>query len=407
MFDFRAHFCHSAPVAHEMEMRIDKSRILVSCDARTIVLAEKLRDQLQTEFCEVALWSDDARSQSSAALFELLDGAAERFDFAAIILVRDDVTLTETDDTLRARDTSGFQAGLFMAKIGRERCFLVNSIGNGVLPSHLGGIIPISFEEPPDLTDPNACANAIASVARVLKEKIAKPGSSLYYVRVPNISIAEVWRRERPSSEGGDLQQGEVVVCDTQPMPQQGLAVQVRRNMDNAISYTYFLYFSVDTIEKICQSLQVILVSGVAGAEQASDFNARMSIVKREKERVLDDLRSICHLKRLRVCLLLQEPTMSFRIHNASNRELATVYARYGEQCFIPWAHGPKAESVWHSLPLYLADDIQDRLFVSLKLFEFDKEKAKQFESSLDRGVGRYFPGLEGEVKQILTGVPS
>ena len=84
----------------------------------TLVLAEKLRDQLQTEFCEVALWSDDPRSQSSAALFELLDGAAERFDFAAIILVKDDVTLTETDDTLRARDTSGFQAGLFMAKIG-------------------------------------------------------------------------------------------------------------------------------------------------------------------------------------------------------------------------------------------------------------------------------------------------
>ena len=98
---------------------------------------------------------------------------------------------------------------------------------------------------------------------------------------------------------------------------------------------------------------------------------------------------------------------MSFRIHNASNRELATVYARYREQCFIPWAHGPKAESVWRSLPLWLADDNQDRLFVSLKVFEFDKEKAKQFESSLDRGVGRYFPGLEGEVKQILTGVPS
>jgi hypothetical protein len=50
--------------------------------------------------------------------------------------------------------------------------------------------------------------------------------------------------------------------------------------MDHGISYTYFLYFWVDTIEKICQSLQVLLVAGVAGAEQASDFTARMSGAK-------------------------------------------------------------------------------------------------------------------------------
>ena len=170
----------------------------------------------------MALWSDDARSQSSAALFELLDGAAERFDFAAIILVKDDVTAhrNRRHSESPGHDTDS-KPGSSWRKSGGERCFLVNSIGNSVLPSHLGGIIPISFEEPADLTDPNACANAVASVARVLKEKIAKQGSSPYYVRVPNLSIAEVWQRERPSSEGGDLQQGEVVVCDTQPMPQE------------------------------------------------------------------------------------------------------------------------------------------------------------------------------------------
>lgn len=386
---------------------MEKSRILISCNARTVVLAEKLRDQLQTEFCEARLWSDDARSQSSAALLELLDNAAEQFDFAAIILAKDDVTVTETDDTLRARDTYGFQAGLFMAEIGRERTFLVNSIGESVLPSHLGGIIPVRFEEPPDLTDPNACTKAVASVAMFLKDKIKHQGRSPYYARVPNLSVAELWQRERHQSEGGDLQQGDVVVCDTQPMAQEEMAVQVRCNIDHAISYIYFLHFSVDTIEKLCQSLQVILVAGVASVEQASDFSARMSIVKREKDRVLDDLRSICHYKRLQVSLLAREPTMSFRVHNASNRELATVYARYREQCFIPWAHGMSAEAVWHNLPLYLARSEQDCLFVPLKLSGLDEEKEKLFESSLDQGLGRYFPGLEGEVKRLLIGVPS
>jgi hypothetical protein len=386
---------------------MEKSRILISCNARTLLLAGKLRDELHKVDCETALWSDDARSQSSAALLELLDLAVEQFDFAAIILVKDDVKVAETGDPLHARDTYDFQAGLFMGKIGRARCFLVNSIGNSDLPSHLGGIICIPFEEPADLTDLAASEKAAASVAAELKDKIAQQGKSPYYVRVPNLTITEVWRKERHFSEGGELQQGEVVVCDTQPMPQESLAAQVRRNMDNAISYTYFLYFSVDTIEKICRSLQVILAAGVVDAELASDFASRMSVVKTQKDRVLEDLWSICHYKRLQITLLFQEPIMSFRIHNASNRELAKLYARYRGQCFIPWSEGASAESIWRSLPTYLADNEQDRLFVSLKLFEDNKEQQNLFESSLDRAVGRYFPGIEAEVKRLLVGVPS
>jgi hypothetical protein len=386
---------------------MEKSRILISCNARTLVLAGKLRDELHKGECDTALWSDDARSQSSAALLELFDRAAEQFDFAAIILVKDDVKVTELDDPLCARDTYDFQAGLFMAKIGRERCFLVNSIGNSALPSHLGGIACMAFEEPADLTDPVACEKAIAGVAAELTDKIAQQGNSPYYVRVPSLSIAEVWRKERHFSEGGELQQGEVVVCDTQPMPQENLAAQVRRNMDNAISYTYFLYFSVDTIEKICRSLQVITVAGVADAEMASDFTFRMNVVKSQRDRVLEDLRKLCHYKKLQVTLLFQEPAMSFRIHNASNRELAKLYARYRDQCFIPWSEGASAEAVWRSLPTYVSDNKQDRLFVSLKLFEDNKEQQTLFDSSLDRAVGRYFPGMEAEVKQVLAGVSS
>jgi hypothetical protein len=177
--------------------------------------------------------------------------------------------------------------------------------------------------------------------------------------------------------------------------------------MDNDISYTYFLYFSVDTIEKICRSLQVILVAGVADAELASDFTSRMSVVKSQRDRVLDDLQSICHYKRLQITLLFQEPSMSFRVHNASNRELAKLYARYRDQCFIPWSEGASAEAVWRSLPAWLESNGQDRLFVSLKAFENSNEQKNLFERSLDEAVRRYFPGIEAEVKRLLAGVPS
>src|SRR6185503_6642793 len=116
----------------------------------------------------------------------------EQFDFAAIILVKDDVKVTETDDPLGARGTYDFQAGLFMARIGRERCFLVNTIGSSTLSPRLGGIICIPFEEPADLSDPAACEKAVVSVAVELTEKIAQQGNSPYYARVATLSIAEV-----------------------------------------------------------------------------------------------------------------------------------------------------------------------------------------------------------------------
>jgi hypothetical protein len=76
-------------------------------------------------------------------------------------------------------------------------------------------------------------------------------------------------------------------------MADEELAAQVRYNMDYGVKYLYFLYFSVDTIEKICQSLQVILAAGIAGADHPTDFSTRLSIVKNNKARILDDLRTI------------------------------------------------------------------------------------------------------------------
>ena len=64
-----------------------------------------------------------------------------------------------------------------MAALGRERCFLVNSVEQSDLPSDLGGIISLPFKEPPNLDDREACAKAIAGVAAVLKDTVQREGT--------------------------------------------------------------------------------------------------------------------------------------------------------------------------------------------------------------------------------------
>jgi hypothetical protein len=346
------------------------------------------------------LWSEDGRRQPGATLIELLEKASKTYDFAVIILARDDVIGKGVGDTLKARDNCIFAAGLFMAALGQDRCFLVNSVEQRDLPSGLGGIISIPFEEPSDLADPRVSARAISQVATVLKDTVQRrarlrprPGRLL--------SVEELFQRERPYSDGGDLHEGHVVVYDRQPMgPEQ--AVQVRRNLDSGISYLYILYFSEDAIEKTCQCLQVVLTSGSSGTEKATDFNARLHTISKEANRIEDDLRRICRTRSLRVSLFTLEPQFCFRIHNASDRALARLYLRFQASGFMMWAEGTRAESVWGGIDRFIPAD--EHIFVPMKQFDLTDEQKRRFEISLDRGLKRYFPGIEDRVRQFCVG---
>ena len=288
--------------------------------------------------------------------------------------------------------------------IGRKRCFLVNSVSQNDLPSDLNGIISIPFGEPANLQDRAACAQAIAKDAAQLKDIVQREGPSAYHSRVPLLSVDEVFRRERPRSDGGDLEDGQVVVLDRQPWADIGRAMQVRRNMDSGTSYHYFLYFSDDTVEKMCQALQIIAWAGVGGAAETSDFTSRVDTMRNKHDRVLDDLRDLCESGRLRASLMVEDPIVCFRVHNASNPTLAQFYMKYHEEGFVRWAEGQNATVLWRTLPTYIEDDTADRLFLPLKYPAFGGDQRRRVERVFSRVLSRYFPGMETEVHQIFFG---
>jgi hypothetical protein len=248
------------------------------------------------------------------------------------------------------------------------------------------------------------CARAIIQAAAQIKTSVQQMGPSASHARLPLLSIDELFKLERPRAEGGDLVNGQVVVLDTQPWGDVVRAEQVRRNMENGTSYHYFLHFSEDTVEKMCQALQVIVWAGIAGVEGAPDFRSRVDTIKNNKDRVLDDLRSLCRNGLLRIALLVDIPTVCYRVHNASNPALAKLYTKYHEEGFVQWTEGQSATGLWSMLPKYLEEDKADRLFLSLKHFAFGDEPRRRFETLLTRGLSRYFPGLEPEIKQVCLG---
>jgi len=387
-----------------MEITKEKSKVFIASSGRTLTLAEKLRDELQTEFCEAILWAEESEHQPGVTIIEMLENAGEKYDFAVIILARDDVILKEKSDTLKARDNCVFEAGLFIAYLKRERCFLVNSVHQTDLPSDLGGIISLPFTEPKDLSDRGACADAVMKVSSDIKDRIQRLGRSAVHTRLPLLSVDEVFQRERPFTNGGDLYEGKVVVCDLQPLGGAELAAQVSRNLDNGINYIYFLYFSDETIEKICQSLQIILVTGIDSTVQITDFGARLKTVNEKKESILAHMRKIYSEHRLRISLLPSVSQFFFRVHNATDQNLARLYLRYRASGFLPWAEGESAKSIMRDIQEYFIDEERNRIFFPLKGVQFSEEKIQKLENSLNRGLSKYFPGIKDEVKQMCLG---
>jgi predicted nucleotide-binding protein len=69
---------------------MDKSRIFIASSGRTLFLAEMLRNELGSEFCEATLWSEEGRRQPGQVIIEMLEDVAARYDFAIIILSKDE-----------------------------------------------------------------------------------------------------------------------------------------------------------------------------------------------------------------------------------------------------------------------------------------------------------------------------
>jgi hypothetical protein len=384
---------------------MEKAKVFIASSGRTLTLAEKLRDELQTEFCEGVLWAEESKHQPGATIIEMLENAGEKYDFAVIILARDDVIVRGKDDTLKARDNCVFEAGMFVAYLKRERCFLVNSVEQRDLPSDLGGVISLPFAEPDNLSDRQACAEALRNVSATIKDSIQRLGRVVIHTRVSLLSVDEVFQRERLNTDGGDLHEGQIVViCDLQPLGGPELAAQVSRNLDGGISYLYFLSFSDDTIEKICQALQIILLEGVDGTGQVANFGARSQIVKTQQDRIKDYLKRICSDHLLRIALLPTPPQFCFRVHNATDQNLARLYMRYRASGFILWSEGESALSLMRDLRDYIPVEERERIFFPLKQFPFSYENKRRFENALDRGLAKYFPGIQDEVKRICLG---
>lgn len=136
-----------------------------STEAKEIALA--IQHEL-LGFADVEVWSQGMFRAGSVAL-EVLVQASEGFDFAVFIFSPDDITKMREQLFFAVRDNVVFELGLFMGKMGRQRCIFVCPYDQKPhLPSDLAGIIPAFY----DAEDPNmqkGVAPACFEIKKILR----------------------------------------------------------------------------------------------------------------------------------------------------------------------------------------------------------------------------------------------
>src|ERR1700748_1427153 len=122
-----------------------KPKIFIASSGRTLELARQLCAELNPDYCVPDVWPHVAQSNMGKSTLDMLKEATRKYDFAIIILAKDDIVIKNGDDpageTRKARDNCVFEAGLFIGAIGESRCLLLSSVDEGDMPSDLRGII--------------------------------------------------------------------------------------------------------------------------------------------------------------------------------------------------------------------------------------------------------------------------
>lgn len=150
-----------------------KPRVFIGSSTESIEIAEALLCNLEY-VAEVTPWSQGLFKLSETALDSLLK-VLPTFDFGVFVFSPDDAVLLRNQNVTVARDNVVFELGLFIGRLGKERCFIVTPRGQEDmhLPTDLTGFTPGTYDA--NRSD-NDWPAALTSASYDIKELIKKRG---------------------------------------------------------------------------------------------------------------------------------------------------------------------------------------------------------------------------------------
>ena len=147
-----------------------KPKVFIGSSREGIQIANAIHSNL-TNDAECTVWKDGVFQPSSSTLTDLMR-ILRTSDFAIFVFSPDDVSIMREDVDQVVRDNVLFELGLFIGRLGQERCFfLVPNSERMRLPTDLFGVSPTKYESGRSDSNWEAAVNpACMQILRVINQ---------------------------------------------------------------------------------------------------------------------------------------------------------------------------------------------------------------------------------------------
>ncbi len=118
--------------------------MFIGSSTEGLAVAEAMQLNLD-HTCEAMVWSQGVFGLGQGTLEALADRLGD-FDFAALVLTPDDITISREQMAQAPRDNVLLELGMFIGALGRERTFIIYDRESQIkLPSDLAGVTPATY----------------------------------------------------------------------------------------------------------------------------------------------------------------------------------------------------------------------------------------------------------------------
>jgi hypothetical protein len=150
-----------------------KYRLFIASSVKGLDVAYAIQEGLEYHF-EPTVWPQGVFEVSRTTIESLFE-VADQCDAAVFVFTPDDELIIRGKTARKARDNVVFELGLFLGKLGRDRCFIVAPRESDLdLPTDLAGVTPATYDA--DRNDGNLLA-AVGPACTKIRRAIM-PGST-------------------------------------------------------------------------------------------------------------------------------------------------------------------------------------------------------------------------------------
>lgn len=159
-------------------------KVFIASSVEGLTVAYAVQANLDHD-CDSTAWPQGVFRVSTAPLDSLIT-QLENSDFAIFVFTPDDeVTMRKTTvDTIR--DNVLFELGLFLGRLGRERCFIVAPNVQMHIPTDLIGLTPVTYRSERDIAEIAAALGPACNEIRVAMKRLGRicPTSPALHVSI-------------------------------------------------------------------------------------------------------------------------------------------------------------------------------------------------------------------------------